>query len=182
MFQDSEFTQCIDQFELETIIQKLASRINADYADIEGSLILVGVLKGAFLFMADLIRKIKVPTQVEFLRVSSYGNEKISSGQVTLLQDLNQDVTKRHVLIIEEIIDSGNTLKFLYQKLKAAEPASLEIVALLDKASKRQVNVCVKYVGKTVEDLFLIGYGLDLEEKCRNLPNVYCHKNKHSVI
>ena len=131
------------------------------------------VLKGAIVFMADLVRQLPVDHDVEFVRLSSYGRARTSSGTVTILKYISADIRGKHVLIVEEIIDSGRTLRFLYDRLKSSGPASVEIVTLLDKASKRVVDVPVKYVGRATEDPFLIGYGLDLEERCRNLPEIY---------
>jgi hypoxanthine phosphoribosyltransferase len=171
MIDDKNFTKYLNRHEIDAAVQSIANRINADY---EGKqVVLVGVLKGAIVFMADLIRHLKVDTEVEFVRLSSYGKARTSSGTVTILKDIHSDIRNKHVLIVEEIIDSGRTLKFLYERLKASGPASVEIVTLLDKASKRVVEVPVKYVGRPIDDQFLIGYGLDLEEKCRNLPDVY---------
>jgi hypoxanthine phosphoribosyltransferase len=171
MMDDKNFTKYLSRHEIDAAVQSLANRINADY---EGKqLVLVGVLKGAIVFMADLIRHLKVDTEVEFVRLSSYGKARTSSGTVTILKDISCDIRGKDVLIVEEIIDSGRTLKFLYERLKASGAASVEIVTLLDKASKRVVDVPVKYVGRPIDDQFLIGYGLDLEEKCRNLPDVY---------
>jgi hypoxanthine phosphoribosyltransferase len=171
MMDDKNFTKYLNRHEIDAAVQSLANRINADY---EGKqLVLVGVLKGAIVFMADLIRHLKIETEVEFVRLSSYGKARTSSGTVTILKDISCDIRGKHVLIVEEIIDSGRTLKFLFERLQASGAASVEIVTLLDKASKRVVDVPVKYVGRPIDDQFLIGYGLDLEEKCRNLPDVY---------
>ena len=168
---EKNFTQYLSRHEIEAAVVELAAKINRDY---EGKpLVLVGVLKGAIVFMADLVRHLKADTEVEFVRLSSYGKARTSSGTVTILKDIAVDIREKHVLIVEEIIDSGRTLKFLYERLKASGPASVEIVTLLDKASKRIVDVPVKYVGRLIDDQFLIGYGLDLEERCRNLPDIY---------
>lgn len=168
---DRNFTKYLTRHEIEAAVISIANRINADY---DGKkVVLVGVLKGAILFIADLIRHLRVDADVEFVRLSSYGKARTSSGTVTILKDIGTDIRDKHVLIIEEIIDSGRTLKFLYERLKQSGPASVEIVTLLDKASKRVVDVPVKYVGRNIDDQFLIGYGLDLEEKARNLPDIY---------
>ena len=152
------------------IVDDLARQIRKDY---EGkTLLLIGVLKGAYAFTADLMRALKMDIEIDFVRLSSYGKEKTSSGTVTLLKDISRDIRGKHVLIVEEIIDSGRSLKFLRDRLIQSEPASLEIVTLLDKSAKRIVDVPVKYVGRKVEDHFLIGYGLDLEERARNLRDV----------
>lgn len=171
MIDDKNFTKYLNRHEIDAAVQSVATRINKDY---EGkSVILVGVLKGAIIFMADLIRHLKISSEVEFVRLSSYGRARTSSGTVTLLKDIHADIRDKHILIVEEIIDSGRTLKFLYERLKASGPASVEIVTLLDKSAKRVVDVPVKYVGRTIDDQFLVGYGLDLEERCRNLPDIY---------
>lgn len=171
MFDDKNFTKYINRHEIDATVQSLANRINQDY---EGkAVVLVGVLKGAIIFMADLVRHLKVDYEVEFVRLSSYGKARTSSGTVTILKDIQADIRDKHVIIVEEIIDSGRTLRFLYDRLKASGPASVEIVTLLDKSSKRVVDTPVKYVGRLIEDQFLVGYGLDLEETCRNLPDVY---------
>lgn len=168
---EKNFTKYLNRHEIEASIQSIAHRINTDYEGKE--VVLVAVLKGAILFLADLVRFLKVNHEVEFVRLSSYGKARASSGTVTILKDIQADIRNKHVLIIEEIIDSGRTLKFLYERLKAAGPASVEIVTLLDKSAKRVVDVSVKYVGRTIDDQFLVGYGLDLEEKARNLPDIY---------
>ncbi|OFZ20554.1 MAG: hypoxanthine phosphoribosyltransferase [Bdellovibrionales bacterium GWB1_55_8] len=171
MFDDKNFTKYLNRHEIDAAVQSIANRVNADY---EGrQVLLVGVLKGAIVFMADLVRHLKIEHEVEFVRLSSYGKARTSSGTVTILKDIQADIRDKHVIIVEEIIDSGRTLKFLYERIKAAGPASVEIVTLLDKAAKRVVDTPVKYVGRVIDDQFLIGYGLDLEEHCRNLPDIY---------
>lgn len=171
MIDERQFTKYLSKHEIEGAVVELAQKINQDYAD--KSVLLVGVLKGAVIFMADLARQLKIDAEIEFVRLSSYGKERSSSGTVTILKDIQIDIRDRHILIVEEIIDSGRTLKFLYERLKAAGAASVEIVTLLDKPSKRVVEVPVKYVGRSIGDQFLVGYGLDLEEYSRNLPDVY---------
>jgi len=171
MLDEKNFTKYLSRHEIDASVVELAARVNADYADKE--VVLVGVLKGAILFMADLVRHLKCPVEVDFVRLSSYGKARTSSGTVTIVKDINADIRNKHVLIVEEIIDSGRTLRFLYDRLKASGPASVEIITLLDKKSKRVIDVPVKYVGRTIDDHFLVGYGLDLEERCRNLPDIY---------
>jgi hypoxanthine phosphoribosyltransferase len=171
MIDDKNFTKYLGRHEIDVAVQSIATRLNKDY---EGKrVVLVGVLKGAIVFMADLARQLSVDFEVEFVRLSSYGKARTSSGTVTIIKDIQADIRDKHVLIIEEIIDSGRTLKFLFERLKQSGPASVEIVTLLDKTSKRVVEVPVKYVGRVIDDQFLIGYGLDLEERCRNLPDIY---------
>ncbi len=168
---ERNFTKYLNRHEIDAAVQNLANRINADYENKQ--LVLVCVLKGVVLFAADFVRHLKPDFEIEFVRLSSYGKARTSTGTVTILKDIQADIRGKHVLIVEEIIDSGRTLKFLYDRLKSAGPESVEIVTLLDKHSKRLVDVPVKYVGRKVDDQFLIGYGLDLEEKCRNLPDIY---------
>ena len=171
MIDEKNFTRYLSKHEIEASVIQLAEQINRDYHG--KKVVLVGVLKGAIIFMADLVRHLKIDVEVEFVRLSSYGKARTSSGTVTILKDIQADIRDKHVLIVEEIIDSGRTLRFLFDRLKASGPASVEIVTLLDKASKRVVETPVKYVGRLIDDQFLIGYGLDLEERCRNLPEVY---------
>ena len=168
---EEKFKKYINRLEIDAAVQSVANRISEDYAGEE--IILIGVLKGAFVFMADLVRHLKVDARVEFVRLSSYGRALTSTGTVTLIKDIEVDIRDKHVLIVEEIIDTGRTLKFLYERLQAAGPKSVEIVTLLEKEAKRVVEVPVKYVGRKIDDQFLVGYGLDLEEKCRNLPDIY---------
>ena len=166
----SQFKKYLSEAEIAAIVNSLAEQIRKDY---EGkTLLLIGVLKGAYAFTADLMRALKMDIEIDFVRLSSYGKEKNSTGTVTLLKDISRDIRGKHVLIVEEIIDSGRSLKFLRDRLIQSEPASLEIVTLLDKASKRVVEVPVKYIGRKVDDHFLIGYGLDLEERARNFSEI----------
>ena len=168
---ERNFTQYMSRHEIEIAVHKVAETLNKDYAG--KKVVMICVLKGAYVFCADLIRKLDFDVELEFVRLSSYGKARSSSGTVTILKDIAIDIRDKHVLIVEEIIDSGRTLKFLYERLKTSGPASVEIVTLLDKSSKRVVDVPVKYVGKLIEDQFLIGYGLDLEEKARNLADIF---------
>ena len=166
----ARFKKYLSEAEIRVITQNLAEQIRKDYQG--KTVLLIGVLKGAFVFMADLMRELKMDVEIDFVRLSSYGKGKQSSGTVTLLKDISRDIRGKHVIIVEEIIDRGRSLKFLRDRLIQSEPASLEIVTLLDKAEKRLVDVPVKYVGRKVEDHFLIGYGLDLEECARNFSDI----------
>ena len=149
-------------------VAELGAEITCDY---EGkNLIVVGILKGAGVFMCDLIRKINSPIRIDFMSVSSYGNSTVSSGIVRITNDLHQDIQGCSVLIVEDIIDTGNTLHYLREYLKNRGAEDVKICALLDKPSRRQVEVPVEYVGFEVEDRFIIGYGIDYAEKYRNLP------------
>lgn len=165
------FHLLISKEQIQKTLTSLAAQINRDY---EGkSLILIGVLKGAFVFMADLMRHLDVPVEIDFVKLESYGSRTESSGTVKLLKDIDVDVYNQDVLIVEEIIDSGRTLKFLYERLLASHPKSLKICALLDKKARRAVDIDADYVGKKVEDKFLIGYGLDYNQAYRNLSEIY---------
>ena len=147
-----------------------AREISADYAGRE--LLLVGVLKGAVFFMADLMRSITVPCEIDFMAISSYGASTDSSGVVRILKDLDINIEGRHVLVVEDIIDSGLTLSYLVRNLESREPASLEVCALMTKPERREIDVDVRYVGFEIPNRFVIGYGLDFAERYRNLPYV----------
>jgi hypoxanthine phosphoribosyltransferase len=151
-------------------IAELAKLIDADYADREP--LLVGVLKGAAMFMSDLARALERPSTMEFMAVSSYGSSTTSSGVVRILKDLDRDIAGQHVLIVEDIIDSGLTLSWLLRNLASRNPASIEVVALLRKPDAIKVDVPVKYVGFDIPNEFVVGYGLDYAERYRNLPYV----------
>ena len=175
MSQQSELEQAvgeilIDAETLQARIRELGEEINADYAGRE--LLLVGVLKGAVFFMADLMRTITVPCEIDFMAISSYGASTDSSGVVRILKDLDINIEGRHVLVIEDIIDSGLTLSYLIRNLESREPASLEVCALLTKPERREIEVDVRYTGFEIPNRFVIGYGLDFAERYRNLPYV----------
>lgn len=153
---------------------ELAAQIAGDYQDAESGqdLLLVTVLKGAVMFVTDLARAIPVPTQLEFMAVSSYGSSTSSSGVVRILKDLDRDINDRDVLIVEDIVDSGLTLSYLMKNLGARQPASLEVCALLTKPSRFKVDPNLRYVGFEIPDRFVVGYGLDYDQRLRNLPYV----------
>ena len=153
--------------QLRERVEALARRISADYAGEE--LLLVGVLKGAVFFMADLARRVTVPCALDFMAVSSYGSSTDSSGVVRILKDLDTEIQGRHVLIVEDIIDSGLTLSYLLKNLRSRKPASLEICALLTKPARRRASIECRYVGFEIPDEFVVGYGLDYAEHYRNL-------------
>jgi hypoxanthine phosphoribosyltransferase len=153
---------------LQQRIAELAAEIDKDYAGRE--LLLVGVLKGAVMVMADLARAMRLPVEMDWMAVSSYGSGTKSSGVVRILKDLDCDITNRHVLVVEDIVDSGLTLSWLVRNLRSRGPASLEICALLRKPRAARVNVDVAYTGFDIPDAFVIGYGLDYAERYRNLP------------
>jgi hypoxanthine phosphoribosyltransferase len=160
----------IDQDALQRRIAELGEEISADYAGRD--LLLVGVLKGAVFFMADLMRGLSIPCEIDFMAISSYGDSTDSSGVVRILKDLDINIEGRDVLVVEDIIDSGLTLSYLMRNLEAREPASLEICALLTKPERREIEVPVRYVGFEIPNRFVIGYGLDFGERYRNLPYV----------
>jgi hypoxanthine phosphoribosyltransferase len=159
----------IDADVLQARIQELGRQIEADYQDID-DLLLICVLKGGFVFLADLTRIMRRPHQLDFMGISSYGAGTSSSGAVRIVLDLKQDITDRHVLIVEDIIDSGRTLDYMRRNLLARSPATLRICTLLDKPSRRTLDVPVDYVGFSIPDEFVVGYGLDFDELYRNLP------------
>lgn len=151
-------------------IRAMGEQISRDYP--EGPLYLVAILKGAFMFLADLARAIKTPTRVEFIGISSYGKGKTSSGEVRLMKDLDISIEGHHVLIVEDIVDSGVTLSYLVNLLKQRRPKSIKIAALLDKPDRRLRPVDVAYTGFQIPDEFVVGYGLDYAEDYRNLKDV----------
>lgn len=159
----------IDEEAIAARIEKLARQITADYAEDE-DLLLVCVLKGAFMFLADLTRAIARPHSLDFMGISSYGKGTTSSGAVQIIMDLKAPIENRHVLIIEDIIDSGRTLDYMRRSLQARSPASLRICSLLNKAARREIHVDVDYIGFDIPDEFVVGYGLDFDELYRNLP------------
>jgi hypoxanthine phosphoribosyltransferase len=160
----------IDEDRLQERIRELGRELSQDYAGRE--LLLVGVLKGAVFFMADLMRALTVPCEIDFMAITSYGASTDSSGVVRILKDLDINIEGRDVLVVEDIIDSGLTLSYLMRNLESREPASLEICALLTKPERREIDVPVRYVGFEIPNKFVIGYGLDFAERYRNLPYV----------
>lgn len=155
---------------LQSKVKELGAKITEDYKD--SDLLLVCVLKGAVIFVSDLMRNIDLPLDIDFMAISSYGTNTQSSGVVRILKDLNTAIEGRHVLIVEDIIDSGLTLSYLVDNLKSRRPASVEICTILDKPDRRKTNLEIKYTGFQVPDEFVVGYGLDYAEKYRNLPYI----------
>ena len=160
----------VPRAEVASAVTRLAAEISRDYRDKDP--LLIGVLKGSFVFMADLIRALDFPLEVDFIRLSSYGRGTQTSGRVRVVQGLRSVVKDRHVLVVEDIIDTGNTVAFLMNYLKTKRTTSLALCALLDKPSRRRVSLTIDYRGITVPDKFLVGYGLDLDEKYRNLSDI----------
>jgi hypoxanthine phosphoribosyltransferase len=160
----------IGEQELQARIAELGVEISQDYAGRD--LLLIGVLKGAVFFLADLMRELTVPCEIDFMAISSYGAGTDSSGVVRILKDLDINISGRDVLVVEDIIDSGLTLSYLMRSLRARKPSTVEICALLTKPERREVEVPVRYTGFEIPNRFVIGYGLDFDERYRNLPYV----------
>jgi hypoxanthine phosphoribosyltransferase len=173
----------MNEQQIQQRVAEIATAIEADYAE-EDDLLLICVLKGGYVFLSDLSRALKRPHHLDFMGISSYGKGTTSSGAVQIIMDLKQPLNGRHVLIVEDIIDSGHTLSYLRQNLLARQPASLKICTLLNKPSRREVEVTVDYIGFDIPDEFVVGYGLDFDELYRNFPfiavlkpEVFAHLN-----
>lgn len=160
----------ITQAALKRKVKELAADISKDYGG--KNPVLVGILKGSFVFMADLVREMKIPHQVDFIAVASYGSQMQASGVVRWLKDLGTNIEGRHVVIVEDIIDSGLTLNYIINNLMTRNPKSLKIVTLLNKKKRRGLRIPLKYVGFSIPDRFVVGYGLDYDERYRNLPYI----------
>ena len=158
------------QQQLEERVDQIAQEITRDYAGKE--IVLISVLRGSFVFMADLCRRIDLPCTIDFMSVSSYGKGTSSSGQVQITKDLSGDISGKHILVVEDILDSGNTLSYLLKLLEQRAPASIRLCTLLDKPERRVKPVEVHYSGFTIPDAFVVGYGLDYAEHYRNLPYI----------
>lgn len=161
----------ISEEAIEKRVSELAEQISTDYAG-KGDVVLVGVLKGSFIFLADLARRLTIPRTIEFIAVSSYGRRSVSSGAVRLLMDVRGPIVDRHVLIVEDIVDTGHTLKYLIGILKSHRPASIRTCTLLHKAESAEVEVEIDYVGFGIGDEWVVGYGLDYAEQDRTLPYI----------
>ncbi|MBU3158850.1 hypoxanthine phosphoribosyltransferase [Clostridium frigoris] len=156
--------------QLRDKIRQMGAKVSKDYYGKD--LILIGILKGSVIFMSDLLKEITIPCKMDFMAVSSYGNSTKTSGVVRILKDLDFEIQGKDVLIVEDIIDSGVTLKYLMKCLSARKPSSLEIICLLNKPERRKVDIDVKYVGYDVPDFFIVGFGMDYAERYRNLPYI----------
>lgn len=174
VFQVGEGKVQISAAQIEARIQELGKQIALDYAGEKPHL--VCVLNGAFIFMADLVRAIDMPVSIDFLAVSSYGNAEKTSGEVELIKDLRLPISSRHVIIVEDIVDTGITINYLLKMLEARQPASLKIASLLSKPSRRRVEVPIDYLGFEIEDAYVYGYGLDRAQFDRNLPFITSQK------
>ena len=162
----------ISKEELDEIVARLGREITEAYKDSENELVVIGLLRGSFLFMADLVRQIKLPMTTDFLTVSSYGDGTVSSGDVKVVMDLDETITGCDVLVVEDIIDTGNTFSKVIRMLQNRDPASLKICTLLNKPSRRVIDVQIDFCGMDIPDEFVCGYGLDYAQKYRNVPYV----------
>ncbi len=172
MYKDLKNKMLLTKEQIAARVKELGAQITNDYEDADGDLVLVGILKGAVVFFADLIREIDLPLSMDFMAISSYGSATKSSGVVRIMKDLDKDIVGKHVLVVEDIIDSGLTLSFLKENLLSRGAASLRICTLLDKPERRKVDLHVDYAGFQIPDEFVVGYGLDYAEVYRNLPDI----------
>ncbi|MCJ7616903.1 MAG: hypoxanthine phosphoribosyltransferase [Desulfobacterales bacterium] len=166
----------LNEDEIEKMVADIAQKISDDYKNSE--LVLIGVLKGAFVFLSDLIRQITIPVKIDFVGISSYGSNTVSSGKINLTRDIEIDIKNKDVLIIEDIVDTGLTLKYLIDYLKSFAPKSVKICALLDKHERRKTEINIDYPCHKIEKGFIVGYGIDYDENYRNLPAIYQLKPK----
>lgn len=164
------FVPLFDERAIREKVALLANQINHDYA--EKKPILIAILKGSFIFVADLVRALKIDCFVEFMTISSYQNDPHKSGEINLVTDLKRNIANEHIIIIEDIVDSGRTLNYIYHNLQDRQPASIEIAALLDKTENREIDMKIKYSGFKIPNRFVIGYGLDEAESFRGLPYI----------
>ncbi|NVM56620.1 MAG: hypoxanthine phosphoribosyltransferase [Desulfobacterales bacterium] len=167
----AEMIPVLSRAEIAQKVKTLAHRVSKDYAEKE--LRIIGVLKGVFIFMADLVRELTIPVQIDFIRLASYGSNTVSSGNIQVTKEIELDIKGQDVLVVEDIVDSGLTIARILEYLKQFSPKSVKVCALIDKTERRQVNVSIDYVGHVVEHGFLVGYGLDFDEKYRALPDIY---------
>ena len=166
-----ELVPILTENDIRELVASLAQRISCDYADKQ--LVMIGVLKGAFIFLADLVRRLKIPVEIDFVRASSYGNGDTSCGEVKLLGGIKADIQDKDVLIVEDILDTGLTIWHLVSALKRLGPKSIKVCAFIDKHERRQADCHADYACHSVEGGFLVGYGLDYAEQYRNLPAIY---------
>ncbi len=166
-----KFIPFITEEQIQKRIAELAEEISSDYKDTIP--IFIGVLNGSFIFMADLLKKISIESEVDFFKLSSYGDSKISSGQVKLVKDLSCDPNGRDIIIVEDIVDSGLSIKYIEELFQSYQPKSMKVVSLLLKPESLKYNVKIDYIGFKIPSQFVIGYGLDYQQKFRNLPSIY---------
>lgn len=166
-----ELIPVLKKDDIEHMVVQVADKISSDYRDRQ--LILIGVLKGAYIFLSDLVRQMSIPAQVDFIGVSSYGTDTSSSGNIHLTKDIEIDVKNKDVLVIEDIVDTGLTLTYIVNYLKSFSPKTVKVCALLDKRERRRSKIKIDYACHIVGEGFLVGYGLDYSEDYRNLPDIY---------
>jgi hypoxanthine phosphoribosyltransferase len=166
-----QMTLVLSRAEIAEKVKTLARRISQDYNNKE--IVVIGILKGAFVFLADLVRELTIPIQIDFVRLASYGSGTSSSGSIRITKDIELDIRSRHVLVVEDIVDSGLTIAYLLNYLKQYEPESIKVCTLIDKTERREVQIQLDYAGHMVHVGFLVGYGLDLDENYRALPEIY---------
>jgi hypoxanthine phosphoribosyltransferase len=157
--------------DIASTVARLAKEISVDYAN--KKVVLIGVLKGAFMFLADLVRQLTIPVEIEFIRIASYGSQKESSGEIIIKKDVEISLEGKDILIIEDIVDTGLSLSFLLDHLRAHNPSSLKVCALIDKKSRREVEAQVDYIGFEMDEGFIVGYGIDFNEGYRALPEIF---------
>lgn len=167
----SRFRLYITKKQIDNRIEELGSEINRDYKDKKP--IFIGILNGAFIFLADLMRHVTIPCEVDFFKLSSYGDEKVSSGQITERKDLDADIEGRHIILIEDIVDTGLSMKYMVDRIREKKPASVSVVTLLQKPDAAKHYVNVDYVGFQIPTLFVLGYGMDYAQEGRNLAQIY---------
>ena len=178
-FRNPNLETLITGEEIQARVKILGAEISRDYAG--RNPLLIGVLKGAFIFLSDLMRAIEIPLGIEFIAISSYGAEMRTSGEVRILKDLDVAIEGRHILVVEDIVDTGLTLSYLLANLKSRGAASVKLAALLDKAERREKEVPIDYLGFTIPDKFVVGYGLDFAERYRNLPQIAVLKDPNGA-
>jgi hypoxanthine phosphoribosyltransferase len=161
----------LSQEEIASIVKSLADKISKDYSERE--LVVVCILKGSFMFLSDLVRQLRISVKIDFVRLASYGAAMETSGNVKVTKDIEIPIEGKDVLIIEDIIDTGRTLQFLKDRLALLKPSSVKVCALLDKKARREVKIEAEYLGREVDDVFIVGYGIDFNETYRNLPEIY---------
>jgi hypoxanthine phosphoribosyltransferase len=168
---DGGFRTLLSREQIDARIREMGQQITEDYRGLQP--IMIGILNGAFLFMADLIRHVEIDLEVDFIKISSYGDEKVSSGRVTMLKEINAELKGRHILLVEDIVDTGLSIDFLHQKFSALNPKSIRCVSLLIKRENVKSTIPIDYVGFEIPNEFVVGYGLDYKQILRNLPAVY---------
>lgn len=171
MIDDERLKELFSKEEINNKIEKLANEINRTYQGKE--VLIIGILKGAFIFMADLVRKLDLKTEIDFVELSSYGPKKESSGEVKMVKGLNTEIRNKDLLIVEDIIDTGTTMAYFLDYLKEKDPKSIKLCALTDKPARRKVEISIDFLGFTVPNKFIVGYGIDYHQNYRNLSEIY---------